>query len=188
MDINKLLKQMTRKEKIGQLRQLSANFFGESTELTGPAQSWGLSLEELSTIGTCIGGKNAAEIRKIQEEHLKIDRNKIPMIFMRDIIHGYRTIYPIGLGLVGSFDPELVGECTEMAAKEAAAGGLHLTFAPMVDLVRDARWGRVMESCGEDPLLARPCRQRYGALRPRRAACSGACHGGAAARHPLVHR
>lgn len=154
MDINKLLKQMTRKEKIGQLIQLSANFFGESTELTGPAQSWGLSLEELSTIGTCIGGKNAAEIRKIQEEHLKIDRNKIPMIFMRDIIHGYRTIYPIGLGLVGSFDPELVGECTEMAAKEAAAGGLHLTFAPMVDLVRDARWGRVMESCGEDPLLA----------------------------------
>ena len=119
MDISKLLKQMTRKEKIGQLIQLSANFFGESTELTGPAQSWGLSLEELSTIGTCIGGKNAAEIRKIQEEHLKIDRNKIPMIFMRDIIHGYRTIYPIGLGLVGSFDPELVGECTEMAAKEA---------------------------------------------------------------------
>lgn len=145
---------MTLEEKIGQLIQLSADFFGESTELTGPAQSWGLSIEELSSIGTCIGGKNAAEIRKIQEEHLKIDRNKIPLIFMRDIIHGYRTVYPIGLGLVGSFDPELVSECTEMAAKEAAAGGLHLTFAPMVDLVRDARWGRVMESCGEDPLLA----------------------------------
>ncbi|MBE6593489.1 MAG: beta-glucosidase [Ruminococcaceae bacterium] len=154
MDLKALLGQMTLEEKIGQLIQLSADFFGESTELTGPAQSWGLSIEELSSIGTCIGGKNAAEIRKIQEEHLKIDRNKIPLIFMRDIIHGYRTVYPIGLGLVGSFDPELVGECTEMAAKEAAAGGLHLTFAPMVDLVRDARWGRVMESCGEDPLLA----------------------------------
>ena len=154
MDLKALLSQMTLEEKIGQLIQLSADFFGESTELTGPAQSWGLSIEELSSIGTCIGGKNAAEIRKIQEEHLKIDRNKIPLIFMRDIIHGYRTVYPIGLGLVGSFDPELVSECTEMAAKEAAAGGLHLTFAPMVDLVRDARWGRVMESCGEDPLLA----------------------------------
>ena len=73
---------------------------------------------------------------------------------MMDVIHGYRTIYPIGLGLVGSFDPEIVKECTEMAAKEAAAGGIHVSFAPMVDLARDARWGRVMESCGEDPYLA----------------------------------
>ena len=71
-----------------------------------------------------------------------------------DVIHGYRTIYPIGLGLVGSFDPALVSECTAMAAREAAAGGIHVSFAPMVDLARDARWGRVMESCGEDPYLA----------------------------------
>ena len=104
-------------------------------------------------VGSCIGGKSAAEIRRIQENHLKKDRNKIPLLFARDVIHGYRTIYPIGLAMAGSFDPALMTECTEMAAKEAAAGGTHLTYAPMVDLARDARWGRVMESCGEDPLL-----------------------------------
>ena len=145
---------MTLDEKIGQLIQLSANFFGTDTELTGPAQSWGLSQKQMSTIGSCIGGKDAATIKKIQEEHLKHDRNKIPLIFMQDVIHGYRTIYPIGLALAGSFDPVLVAECTSMAAQEAAAGGVHLTFAPMVDLARDPRWGRVMESCGEDPYLA----------------------------------
>jgi beta-glucosidase len=76
------------------------------------------------------------------------------MIFMLDVIHGYRTIYPMGLAMACSFNPELVSSCTAMAAKEAAAGGTHLTFAPMVDLSRDPRWGRVMESCGEDPHLA----------------------------------
>lgn len=154
MDIKALLSQMTLEEKVGQLIQLSADFFGTDTELTGPAQSWGLTREQLSTIGSCIGGKDASALRRIQEEHLKADRNKIPLIFMNDVIHGYKTIYPIGLGLSCSFDPALVGECTEMAAREAAAGGVHLTFAPMIDLVRDARWGRVMESSGEDPLLA----------------------------------
>lgn len=153
-DLHALIEQMTLEEKIGQLIQLSADFFGTDTELTGPAQSWGLTAEQLSTIGSCIGGANAEEIRKIQEKHLQSDRNKIPLLFMRDIIHGYRTIYPIGLGISCSFDPDLVFECTEMAAKEASAGGLHLTFSPMIDLVRDARWGRVMESCGEDPIVA----------------------------------
>lgn len=152
--LEKLIEQMTLEEKVGQLIQLSADFFGTGTELTGPAQSWGLSADELAGIGSCIGGKDATAIRKIQEEHLRSDRNKIPLVFMRDVIHGYRTIYPIGLGLSGSFDPELVAECTKMAAKEAAASGVHVTFAPMVDLVRDPRWGRVMESCGEDPHLA----------------------------------
>lgn len=153
-DFKDLIAQMSIEEKIGQLIQLSANFFGTDTELTGPAQSWGLTKEQLATIGSCIGGKDAKTIRAIQEEHLRCDRNKIPLIFMSDIIHGYRTVYPIGLGLVGSFDAELVRECTEMAAKEASAAGLHLTFAPMVDVARDARWGRVMESCGEDTYLA----------------------------------
>ena len=72
---------------------------------------------------------------------------------MSDVVHGYRTIYPIPLGLGASFDPELVFECTSMAAREAAAGGIHVTFAPMVDYARDARWGRVMETFGEDPYM-----------------------------------
>ena len=153
-NLRALVSTMTLEEKVGQLIQLSANFFGTSTELTGPAQQWGLSENGLATIGSCIGGENAATIRRMQENHLNSDRNKIPMIVMMDVIHGYRTISPIGLGLAGSFDPDLVTECTAMAAKEASAGGIHLTFAPMVDLARDARWGRVMESCGEDSYLA----------------------------------
>ncbi len=153
-DFTPLIAQMTLEEKIGQLIQLSADFFGTDSELTGPAQEWGLTEEQMATIGSCIGGKDAATIRRIQEEHLKKDRNKIPLIFMRDVIHGYRTVYPIGLGIAGSFDPVLMSECTEMAAKEASAGGVHLTFSPMVDLVRDPLWGRVVESCGEDPYLA----------------------------------
>ena len=153
-DLSALIAQMTIEEKVGQLIQIPANFFGTDTYLTGPAQEWGLSEKEVSTIGSCIGGRNANDIKRIQKQHLENDRNKIPLLFMNDVIHGYRTIYPISLGLSCSFDPELVGECTRMAAKEAASGGVHLSFAPMIDLVRDARWGRVMESCGEDTLLA----------------------------------
>lgn len=153
-DIKSLVKKMSIEEKVGQLIQLNATFFGTDSELTGPAQQWGLTKEQLATVGSCIGGNNAESIRRIQEDHLKNDPNGIPLTFMMDVIHGYRTVYPINLGLSCSFDPELVTECTEMAAKEAASGGIHVTFAPMVDLVRDARWGRVMESCGEDPYLA----------------------------------
>lgn len=153
-DLSALLEQMTVEEKVGQLMLLSAIFFGTEEELTGPAQEWGLTPEELSRVGGCLGGRDAATLRKIQQKHLDSDRNRIPLMFMNDVIHGYRTIYPINIGLSCSFDPELVGECTKMAAKEAAAGGVHLSFSPMIDLTRDARWGRVMEGSGEDPLLA----------------------------------
>ena len=159
MDINALLKQMTLEEKIGQLIQLPSSFFGDDSDLTGPAQDWGLTKEQMSTIGSCLGFDDPERIRKTQERHLEADRNKIPLLFMRDVIHGYRTIYPIGLGLSCSFDEELFGECTKMAAKEASAYGQHVTFAPMVDLARDARWGRVMETCGEEALLG----TRFGA-------------------------
>ena len=159
MDINALLKQMTLEEKIGQLIQLPSYFFGDNTELTGPAQDWGLTKEQMSTIGSCLGFDDPEKIRKTQERHLESDRNKIPLLFMRDVIHGYRTVYPIGLGLSCSFDEDLFTECTKMAAKEASAFGQHVTFAPMVDLARDARWGRVMETCGEEPLLG----ARFGA-------------------------
>ncbi len=154
MNLEKLLSQMTLEEKIGQLMQLSANFFGTESELTGPAKSMNLSPYEMASVGSCIGGRDADTVRRIQEEHLRADRNKIPLLFMTDVVHGYRTIYPIGLGLASSFDEELVTECTEMAAREAAVGGIHVTFSPMVDLARDPRWGRVMESSGEDPYLA----------------------------------
>ncbi len=155
INIHKLLSEMTFEEKIGQLMQTNTNLFTESeAELTGPLTELGLDPAMLPFIGSVLNFENAAEMRAVQEAHVKQDRLKIPMLFMMDVIHGYRTIFPIPLAMSGSFDPALVEECASMAAKEAAAGGVHVTFTPMVDLSRDARWGRVMEGGGEDPLLS----------------------------------
>ena len=146
-----LLSQMTREEKIGQLVQTNGiMFLKDDSELTGPAAELGIDLDYRKNIGSLLNFKNASNAIAIQKKHLEDDRNKIPLLFTMDIIHGCRTIYPIPLALGASFDPELAEECARMAAKEAAADGVHLTFAPMIDLSRDARWGRVMESCGED--------------------------------------
>lgn len=154
IDVKKLISEMTLDEKIGQLIQLNANFFAESAaDITGPWEALGIDKEALKNIGSTLNFHGADEMIEIQKKHLEEDRNKIPMLFMMDVIHGYRTIYPIPLALGASFDPDMVTECSKMASKEASAGGIHVTFTPMVDYVRDARWGRVMETCGEDPLL-----------------------------------
>ena len=150
-NLKELISQMTLDEKIGQLVQTNGILFLKSdTELTGPAQEMGIDLSYRKNIGSLLNFKNADNAIAIQKNHLEEDRNKIPMLFAMDVIHGCRTIYPIPLALGASFNTDLVEKCSRMAAKEAAADGIHITFAPMVDLVRDARWGRVMESCGED--------------------------------------
>lgn len=149
--LNKLLSQMTLDEKIGQLVQTNGVlFYKDDSELTGPSAELGIALDYRKNVGSLLNFKNAANAIRIQKKHLEDDRNKIPMLFAMDVIHGCRTIYPIPLALGASFDPELAEECSRMAAKEAAADGVNLTFAPMIDLSRDARWGRVMEGCGED--------------------------------------
>ncbi len=154
MDIRVLLSHMTLEEKIGQLMQYNTNLFIDTdAAITGPLTELGLDASLLPFVGSVLNFENAAEMCAIQKAHLEQDRLNIPMLFMMDVIHGYRTIVPIPLALSGSFDPALVEECAAMAAKEAAAGGVHVTFTPMVDLSRDARWGRVMEGGGEDPLL-----------------------------------
>ncbi len=153
-NINALLAKMTLEEKVGQLIQLNAMFLGETTaDITGPKQRLGVSDSMLSKIGSTLNFHSFAEVKAIQDRHMEVDRLHIPLMFMMDVIHGYKTIFPIPLGMGASFDPELVKQCTKVAAKEASAGGIHVTFTPMVDYVRDARWGRVMETCGEDPLL-----------------------------------
>ncbi len=153
-DIKALLAKMTLEEKVGQLIQLNAMMVGSSAaEITGPMESLGVSEEMLKKVGSTLNFHGFAEMKAIQDKHIAEDRNAIPLIFMMDVIHGYRTIYPIPLGMGASFDPELVKECSKMAAKEASASGVQVTFTPMVDYVRDARWGRVMETCGEDPML-----------------------------------
>ncbi len=154
VDLKALLEKMTLEQKIGQLIQLNASFFTKSeSEITGPVAWFGVGDGKLCTIGSTLNFQGADEMKTIQDKHLSEDPNKIPMVFMMDVIHGFRTIYPIPLALGCSFDPELVADCSRMAAKEASAGGVQVTFTPMVDYVRDARWGRVMESCGEDPYL-----------------------------------
>ena len=153
-DIKKILKDMTVREKIGQLSQYNANLFIDTdAAVTGDMQRLGISNEDINYVGHVLNFKSPVEMRRIQEKHLEKDRNQIPMLFMMDVIHGFRTIYPIPLALGCSFNPDMVAECSKMAAKEAVAGGVQVTFTPMVDYVRDARWGRVMESCGEDAYL-----------------------------------
>ena len=152
--IHALIKKMTLAQKIGQLTQYDAAVLTDSdATVTGPKSALDLTNENLSMVGSILNFKDADEMKRIQDAHLKQDPNQIPLIFMMDVIHGYRTIYPIPLALAGSFDPALAKACAAMAAKEASLSGVQVTFAPMVDYVRDARWGRVMESGGEEPLL-----------------------------------
>jgi beta-glucosidase len=154
METKELLNKMTTEEKIGQLIQLSADFFSHNkAEITGPIKNSKLSLSDVYKAGSVLGISGAKQIREIQNDYLNHSRLKIPLMFMADIVHGYKSIFPIPLALGATFNPDLVEETARVAAKEAAVSGLSVAFAPMVDLVRDPRWGRVMESTGEDPYL-----------------------------------
>ena len=145
---------MTLREKIGQMTQLNGRYFCETeAELTGPFEKLGIQSKDLAMIGSVLYLSNAKEAIEVQSKHIKDDPHHISMLIMLDAIHGFRTIFPIPLAMGASFDPDLMKECSHMAAKEASASGVHVTFTPMVDYVRDARWGRVMETMGEDVLL-----------------------------------
>ena len=122
-------------------------------ESTGPMNALGINKEIVQNCGSVIGASGAKEIISIQREHLRKSRLSIPLLFMADIIHGFKTIFPIPLAIGCSWDLELSSKSAQIAALEASVSGIHVTFAPMVDLVRDPRWGRVMESTGEDPYL-----------------------------------
>ena len=153
-DLKKILSKMTIPEKIGQLMQLrGADFTETEAGETGPNDNLNINKHFYKSIGSALSFANPTDTTEVQKTHMEKDPLKIPMIFMMDVIHGFRTMYPIPLALGCSFDPELMKECCRVAAREASASGIHVTFAPMVDYVRDARWGRVMETCGEDPLL-----------------------------------
>lgn len=159
MEVNKikdLVSKMTLDEKIGQVIQLATPFFkGASDEgqITGPMKEMHIPDHMLQHIGSVLGASGAKETRSIQEQYLQDSRLRIPLLIMSDIIHGYKTIFPVPLAIGSSWDLELAEKSATIAAKEAAVSGVHVTFAPMVDLVRDPRWGRVMESTGEDSYL-----------------------------------
>lgn len=154
--IDEILNSMTLDEKIGQLTQLATPFFegaSDSGKITGPMQNIEIPESMIQKSGSVLGACGAAETNNIQKKYLSNNRLGIPLLFMADIVHGYKTIFPVPLGLACSWEPDLIKESASIAAKEAAASGVHVTFAPMVDLVRDPRWGRVMESTGEDSYL-----------------------------------
>lgn len=151
--LKELFESMSMDEKIGQLFQVAGAFFSSDTAAMGPMQDMGVSDEDIKLAGSVLGSMGAGNIREIQKTYMEQHPHHIPLIFMLDIINGYKTVYPIPLAQGASFAPELAGKCAAMAAEEGAASGLHVTFSPMADLVRDARWGRVMESTGEDVYL-----------------------------------
>lgn len=153
-EITTLIGAMTLEEKIGQLVQLSSNFYSDADgELTGPMAQMGVTGKLVADSGSTLGASGARQIIDLQKRHLEASRLQIPLLVMADVVHGYKTIFPIPLAIGCSWHPELAEEAARIAAREAAVSGVHVVFAPMVDLVRDPRWGRVMESTGEDAFL-----------------------------------
>lgn len=142
--VQSLLSQMTLAEKIGQMNQLS--FDRTSKELEDKIRK--------GEVGSLLNVTNAEEVNQLQEMALRQSRLGIPLIVGRDVIHGLHTIFPIPLGQAASFDDELVKKAAHIAAVESREKGINWTFAPMLDISRDARWGRIAESLGEDPYLA----------------------------------
>jgi beta-glucosidase len=147
--VEALLKQMTLEEKIGQTVQYSAGF------ATGPAGSK-VSYDELTekgAIGSMINVYGAEKVNHYQHIAMEKSRLHIPLLFGMDVIHGDRTTFPVPLGLAASWDPKLIAGVARTSAVEARADGIPWVFSPMVDIARDARWGRIVESSGEDPFL-----------------------------------
>lgn len=152
-ELKKLFDDMTIEEKAGQLFQTVGAMYDDEAVISGPMQEMGITEKDIQLAGTVLGTMGAEKIKRIQKKYMEAHPHHSPLVFMLDIINGYKTVYPIPLAQGATFQPDLVKECAAMAAKEGAADGLHITFSPMVDLVRDARWGRVMESTGEDVYL-----------------------------------
>lgn len=140
--VETLLHKMTLEEKLGQMNQLSPWNFEELAARVRKGE-----------VGSILNVVNPEEVNKIQKIAVEESRLGIPLIVSRDVIHGYKTIFPIPLGQAATFNPEVVKEGARVAAIEASADGIRWTFAPMIDVARDPRWGRIAESCGEDPYL-----------------------------------
>ena len=148
--VDSVLRLMTLTEKIGQLNQYTS----DRGDATGPITKDGDKQTQIinGQLGSLLNVKGVKNTRQLQEL-AKQSRLKIPLLFGQDVIHGYRTTFPIPLAEAASWDMKAIELSAHIAATEAAASGIHWTFAPMVDIARDPRWGRVMEGAGEDPYL-----------------------------------
>ena len=141
-----LLQKMTLAEKVGQMSQLNAGQ-GYAPDHLGDRLRQGL-------IGSVLNVVDVDAVNELQRISVEESRLGIPLMIGRDVIHGFKTVLPIPLGQAASWNPDLIREGAQVAAQEAAGSGVNWTFAPMVDISRDPRWGRIAESLGEDPYLA----------------------------------
>lgn len=158
--VESLLARMTVEEKAGQLTLNAAAWSGGAAVSLNPAGASANFDGQLAEVraGRLTGvfnGNGAEMARRMQTVAMRESRLKIPLIFAADVIHGFRTVFPMPIAEAGSFDPDLAERTARVAAVEAAAAGIDWTFAPMVDIGRDQRWGRVVEGAGEDVLLGR---------------------------------
>lgn len=153
-ELRALLDQMTLDEKIGQLVQLSGDCFGGGDVATGPAAKIGVTQEDIDRCGSVLNVVGADEVHRIQDAYLAKSRLHIPLLFMADVVYGYKTCFPAPIGLGCTWDPARIERDYRLVAEEARADGCMVSFSPAVDVVRDARWGRVLEMPGgEDPYL-----------------------------------
>jgi beta-glucosidase len=177
--VEHLLRQMTLEEKIGQLVQYNdtGNASAAQTSGTPPAEDKPGAMDTLNPVSAnhvnamqlAATGRLGSMLNTVGAErtntyqHLAVDQSRlhIPLLFGADVIHGYRTIYPMPLGLAASFDPELVVAVSRMAAEEASSAGVRWFYSPMVDISRDPRWGRSVEGAGEDPYLGAAMARAY---------------------------
>jgi beta-glucosidase len=147
--VNELFSKMTLEEKIGQLVQYSAG------QATGPTsgRTDDRDMVQKGQVGSLFNVTGAKATNELQ--HIAVDQTRlhIPLLFGLDVIHGFRTTFPLNLGLAATWDPAIVEKASRVAAQEASAAGVRWTFSPMVDIARDARWGRISEGAGEDPFL-----------------------------------
>ena len=141
--IDDLIGKMTLEEKIGQLNQLSG--FGYKEPMVSQVKG--------GVVGSILNEVDPETVNRLQKEAVENSRLGIPLVFARDVIHGFKTIFPIPLGQAATWNPVLVEEGSRIAADEASSVGIRWTFSPMVDIARDARWGRIAEGYGEDPVL-----------------------------------
>ena len=151
--VEALLSKMTLQEKIGQMNQYNGFW-----NFTGPSPDGGdqkIKYDHLANglVGSMLNVRGVKEVRAVQKIAVEKSRLGIPLIFGFDLIHGYQSVFPIPLAEAASWDLEAIQRSASLSAKEAAVAGINWTFAPMVDVTRDARWGRVMEGAGEDPYL-----------------------------------
>jgi len=145
-----LIGRMTLAEKLGQMTQVAG---GRQKALNSKLDKAMLDRVRRGEVGSFLHVAGAKELKALQRVAVRQSRLKIPLLFAMDVIHGYRTTYPVPLALASSWDPATMEAAARAAAEEAWAAGLHWTFSPMVDIARDPRWGRVVEGAGEDPYL-----------------------------------